>query len=242
MNIDSTHTQLVLPISKRKQTNLDNFISGENEQVLNHIRSILDGSSPYEQTSQRISVVTSNKSAGKTHLLIGACDYAEKVGLSSQYMDLELLKNMPPEILSTYCDKSLLCIDNLQMVEKSFEWQKAVFDVINQFIENDRHLLLIASTLAPENIEYSLPDLKTRLAWGINFSLFELNDLDKQHAISMHLASLGLVFSEDIVPFIFKRCTRDMSKIDKLVQTLDEASLQNKRKITIPFIKQILSI
>lgn len=234
--------QLVLPVSFRKQDSLETFVEGENAQLISHIRDVLNDKVSYPSTSQRISVVNGNQGSGKSHLLLATCEHAATLGLSQQYLDLAQIINMPPEMLLGLVNKDVVCIDNLQVVSQQAKWQTAVFDLINQFIELDAVLLLIATKKSIDEIEYTLPDLRTRLSWGTNFTLQMLSDDDKQRALENHLKVLGISYTHDAVSFLLNRISRDMHDLNAAISALDKASLANKRKITIPFIKATLAI
>jgi DnaA family protein len=234
--------QLVLPVSFRKQDSLDTFVQGENAQLLSHIQGVLNNKAAYPQASQRISVITGSRGTGKSHLLLATCEQASLLGLSQQYLDLAQLITMPPEMLLGLVNKDVVCIDNLQAVSNISQWQTAIFDVINQFTELDATLLIIASNKPVDEIEYTLFDLRTRLSWGTNFTLHLLNDDDKQVALEKHLQALGIAYTQDAVSFLLNRISRNMHELTEAINALDKASLANKRKITIPFIKSILDI
>jgi DnaA family protein len=56
------------------------------------------------------------------------------------------------------------------------------------------------------------------------------------------MRALGISFNEDVAAFLIKRVSRNMHELVKLINTLDKASLQSKRKLTIPFVKTTLNI
>ena len=234
--------QLTLPVLFRKQDSLHNFVQGQNTQLISHIHDVLSNDKEYPQASQRICVVSGTKGVGKSHLLLAICEQASIQGLSQQYIDLARIVHMPPEMLLGLINCNVVCIDNLQALDNNRAWQTAVFDTINQFTETQGKLLLIATNTAPEKIQYALPDLRTRLLWGTNFTLTALGDEDKFTAIENHLKAIGLGYSEDAVHFLLNRTTRNMYDLSQVINALDKASLQSKRKITIPFIKSTLGL
>jgi DnaA family protein len=234
--------QLVLPVSFRKQDSLDNFVEGENRQLLSHIQDVLDDDEQYPLASQRICVVTGAVGSGKSHLLLAICEQASRSQLTQQYVDLAQIINMPPEMILGLINKDVVCIDNLQSVSAISNWQTAVFDTINQFTEAQGKLLLIATNKPIDEIQYTLADLRTRLSWGNNFSLCSLNDEDKYQALENHLKAIGIAYTTDAISFLLNRTSRNMHDLVLIIDALDKASLQKKRKITIPFIKSTLGL
>ncbi|MFT6267626.1 MAG: DnaA family protein [Alphaproteobacteria bacterium] len=234
--------QLILPVSFRKQDSLENFVEGENSQLLSHVQDVLANQVNYPHASQRICVVTGSVGAGKSHLLLAISEQASLNGLTQQYVDLAQIINMPPEMLLGLINKDVLCIDNLQSINAISSWQTAIFDTINQFTEAQGKLLLIATSKPIDEIEYTLADLRTRLSWGTNYALHPLNDADKCEALENHLKAIRIGYTEDAIGFLLNRTSRNMRDLRLVIDALDKASLESKRKITIPFIKSTLGL
>lgn len=234
--------QLVLPVSFRKQDSLNTFVRGANEQLVSHILNTVKHVDESAHASQRICVVTGVSGAGKSHLLLATCEQASFQGLSHQYIDLSQIIGMPTELLIGFINKDVVCIDNLQAIDAMEDWQRAVFDTINQFTESNGRLLLVATSQSIQSLKYKLPDLKTRLMWGTNFPLHALSDDDKQHALEKHMQALGIAYTDDVINYLINRTSRNMHELISTLDALDKASLQNKRKITIPFVKLILNL
>ncbi len=96
--------------------------------------------------------------------------------------------------------------------------------------------------LAPTYLNLHLPDLKSRLAWGLVLQLQPLSDEDKLETLQMRAIQRGFRLPVSVAQFILKRCTRTMHDLDNILDRLDQASLAHQRKITIPFVKTILDI
>jgi len=180
--------------------------------------------------------------AGKSHLLLATCELASQAGFSHQYLNLRSMVHMPPQILEGFGKIDVLCLDGLESLLHNRDWQVGVFDLINQFIENEGLSMVFASRESLEEMSFELPDLLTRLKWGTTFKLSALSDEDKLLALAKHAHAQGLTLQDDAIRFILTRISRDMHKLLDVLQQLDKASLQNKRKLTIPFIKSVLAI
>ena len=234
--------QLVLPVSFRKQDSLDTFVIGENSQLVSHIQSTLQGLDNSVHASQRICVINGQEGTGKSHFLLATCEQASLQNLTHQYIDISQIINMPTELLLGFINKDVVCIDDLALINAREDWQRAIFDTINQFTELNGRLLLIATRQAISTMDYKLPDLRTRLMWGTNFTLHALNDENKKEALVKHMNALGISFNDEVATFLTKRVSRSMTELVNIINELDKASLQRKRKITIPFVKTILKI
>jgi len=234
--------QLALPVSFSKQNEFATFVEGSNNALVAHLQQVLLHPEQFVASSQRICVIDGLEGSGKTHLLLAMCEMAQRFGLSHQYINLNTLINLPVEMLQGVIANQVICIDDIQALVNSEIWQRGLFDFINQFVENTNVLLLIASNQAITQLPLSLPDLRTRLQWGVNFSLKALSDDEKQNALMLHAQALGMSFQDDAIKYLMNRASRDMHSLMDQLQALDKASLQNKRKVTIPFIKSVFKL
>lgn len=234
--------QLVLPVSFRKQDCLQTFVNGKNEQLVLHLTNTVQNIENSVHASQRICVISGESGVGKSHLLLAICEHASSNKLSHQYIDLAQIVNMPTELLIGFINKDVVCIDNLQVINGMKDWQRAIFDAINQFTESNARLLVIATKQSITTIDYKLPDLRTRLLWGTNFVLHGLSDDDKQSALTNHMIALGISYTDDVIPYLIHRTGRNMHELINTLDILDKASLETKRKVTVPFVKSTLKI
>jgi DnaA family protein len=60
-------------------------------------------------------------------------------------------------------------------------------------------------------------------------------------ALSCRAAARGLELPEDTASFLLKRIPRDPSSVFNLLDRLDEASMVERRRLTIPFVKSVLA-
>lgn len=234
--------QLVLPVSFTKQNEFDTFVEGSNEALVAHLKKVLLQPESFVSASQRICMIDGMEGVGKTHLLLAISEMAQSLGLSHQYANLATLINLPVQMLQGLIANTVLCLDDIHEVASSDIWQRGLFDFINQFVENKHVLLLMASNKPVSQLSLTLPDLQTRLQWGVNFSVKALNDEQKQIALIQHAHALGMSFQDDAIKFLMNHASRDMHSLMNQLEALDKASLQNKRKVTIPFIKSVFQL
>lgn len=100
--------------------------------------------------------------------------------------------------------------------------------------------MLLAADAPPRQLGMQLPDLVSRLSWGLVYQLQPLSEEDKQAALVLRAERRGLQLSDDAVRYLFSRSGRSMSDLFALLDQLDQASLQAQRRLTVPFIKQVL--
>ncbi|WP_371193015.1 DnaA regulatory inactivator Hda [Glaciecola sp. SC05] len=233
--------QLVLPVLHSHDYSLKNFIAGSNTSLLEHLQQQLS-STLGESAANPITFVHGLHGAGKTHLLSACHQIAEANSISCQYLDMHELVSMPAPIIQDIGLLDSLFIDNIDAIANQHAWQVQIFDTINQFLEHSGKCLLFSSSKSVVACQFSLPDLASRLMWGTTFHLQELDESEKVLAIKKHFNERGISVQQEVILFLMNRSHRDMHKLMQLVERLDSLSLQSKRKLTIPFIKQALSI
>jgi DnaA family protein len=86
-----------------------------------------------------------------------------------------------------------------------------------------------------------LPDLVSRLGWGPVFQLSALTDIEKRGALQLRAHRRGLEMGDEVADYLLKRCPRDMDSLFNLLNRLDHASLAAQRRLTIPFVRQLLA-
>ncbi|MGR9100076.1 MAG: DnaA regulatory inactivator Hda [Gammaproteobacteria bacterium] len=178
---------------------------------------------------------------GKSHLLQAVCLEAFDRGLSAFYLPLNPERPSPPGIVEGLDEIELVCIDDIQCIAGDGEWEKAVFNFFNLSREKHKRLVVSADR-PPSELAIGLPDLKTRLAWGLTLKL-QPPDEEQLIAVLIYRAEkMGLEISANVGQFLLSRYSRDLGELWRLLDTLDHETLSAGRKLTIPFVKQILGL
>lgn len=232
--------QLSLGVSLRDDATFANFYQepgDTNRQVADLLRAFASGTN-----LEPVVYLWGESGSGVTHLLQSVCQVAESSGRSFQYLPLEDLIGAEPEVILDSLDQlDLVCIDDLQAVEHRADWQTALFHLYNRLKDSGRQLLLGARK-SPRGLDLQLADLRSRLQWGLIFQLHPLSDADKVAALRQRSRLRGFDLSEEVAQYILHRAPRDTRALFTCLEQLDRASLQAQRKITIPFVKQVLNI
>lgn len=182
------------------------------------------------------------KKSGRTHLLHAACAYANELDKSSFYLPLAIYQSLSPELLIGLEQLNLICIDDLDTIAGHPVWEEAIFDLYNRVAEQKDCHLIIAATSKVSDANFFLPDLSSRLQWGLNYQLQPLADTDKLAALQQRAAIRGLALPEDVGRFLLNRLARDLRTLFDVLDKLDRYSLVHKRKLTIPFVKDMLRL
>jgi DnaA family protein len=99
---------------------------------------------------------------------------------------------------------------------------------------------LISGRQVPGKMECLLADLRSRLQMALLLPLRQLDEMQRWQQLQTRAQQLGLNMPTEVVQFIVLRTSRNMADIMSVLQQLDTAAWQSKRKLTIPFVKQVL--
>ncbi len=224
------HPQLPLGIGLKDSATFDNFYPVGNEVVLQAL----------QQGNDRMLYLWGPAGCGKSHLLQALCHAAAAEGLSPVYLPLQELISLTPDLLHGLEHQALIAIDDIQVVAGLSEWEEALFHLYNRVRDHGQRLVVSAS-VAPAGLALTLPDLTSRLGWGPVFQLATLTDTDKRAALQMRARRRGLEMNNEVADYLLRRCPRDMDSLFNLLNRLDQASLAAQRRLTIPFVRDLLA-
>ena len=227
--------QLPLSFNANEEISFDNFYAGRNSEVVQYLRKIVD-----TQLLEN-SYLCSTESTGRSHLLYATCRYANNQGISSIYIPLSQAISLKPDILTELESISLICIDDLQRIAGNRAWEEALFHLYNK-TQQCKSRLLIAANGLPKEINLTLKDLESRLTWGVTFQLQGLEDQEKINVLMMRAQNRGMILPFDVAKYILTHCPRHMSTLMSALDVLDKTSLSAQRRLTIPFVKNVLQI
>jgi DnaA family protein len=228
-------TQLPLGMSLREGATFANFYPGVNRDVFR----ILQGEVAAERES--FIYLWGGHATGKTHLLQAVCHLAATQGHSTAYLPLRDAANFSPEVVEGLEQLPLVVVDDIDAIAGNAIWETALFHLYNRVRERGGRLV-IAGLHSPAALAVSLADLRSRLAGGLVLQLRPLRDEEKAEVMRLQARQRGMEMPEELAAYLLRRCPRDMSALFALVEVLDQASLAAQRKLTIPFVKEVLEM
>lgn len=227
--------QLPLNILLRDDATFSSFYVGDNLETLKALTRFASG------LDEPFLTIWSKNGAGKSHLLQAACHLASTLNVRSVYLPLEDYKNLSPIILQNLEKIPLVCLDDVHLIAGNTLWEEALFHAFNR-IRSLSTRLLISMETSPLQSPFVLPDLKSRLAWGVAYQLHSMNDEQKLEALMQRAKARGLELNKGVGQFLLSRCPRNMTELFKTLDLLDQASLAEQRRLTVPFVKQVLGL
>ena len=213
--------QLLLNLAPPPAPTLDNFVPGRNGAALQALRDIARGAG-----GERFVYLWGAPGSGRSHLLRGLAQAAR--GGKGLY-----LCGMPGG--SVAADK-VIAADDVQ--DLSAGDQIELFDLYNR-VRAGAGALVASGDAAPAQLALR-EDLRSRLAWGLAFQLHPLSDAEKAAALRAHARGRALDLPEEVIAYLLKHARRDMASLIGILDALDRYSLEQKRPVTLPLVRDAL--
>ena len=179
------------------------------------------------------------RATGKTHLLLATCTVAESAGRRPAYLALAGMRGRLRAATDGLEAADLVAIDDVDAIAGSREDEVALFDLHNRLRDAGRPLLY-AAVDAPDALGLVLPDLGSRLAQCGRWSLPVLDDAGRADLLRQRAEARGLDFDDAALDWLLRRFSRDLGSLTALFERLDRASLAAQRRLTVPFLRQVL--
>jgi DnaA family protein len=222
--------QLPLRMRLRDSARFESFVGNGNEQAC----AALQGVRPL---APLVAWLWGRAGTGKSHLLQAACAAAGARGEAAAYIDLALAS--AAGMLDGCEALALVCLDGLDTVASDATWNAAIFR-LHTLMQDGAGRLVVASTAPPASLEFTLPDLRSRLLAADVYQLHPLDEAGQCAALRLRASARGLELSEDAALYLVHRLPRDMHSLFGVLDRLDEASLAAQRRLTVPFLRDAL--
>ena len=178
--------------------------------------------------------------SGKSHLLNALCNAARENGLNAFYIALKRLPEKAAAGLEGLQRLDLVCVDDIDRIVANPVWETALFNCFNQ-VRAGNGRLVVSSRLAHSSLRFGLPDLASRLAWGVRQQLRALEDEDRLRVLQQRAGRAGVELPDEVQRYLISRSQRDMASLLAALERLKEAALAAKRRITIPLVREVLA-
>jgi len=216
--------QIPLALAGDIAPRFDSFVPGANAIALEHVRATHAGSAPL--------YLWGPSGSGKTHLLRALARRFTQQGGLVGWFDAGDPGPWP-------CDehRALLVFDDCDAFDA--DQQQSAFAL---FVDATTQGVPIAAAGRLPPVDLPLrDDLRTRLGWGHVLALQPLTEAETRAALRREADRRGLFLSDDVMDYLLTRFARDLKHLMALLDRLDDYALVNKRAVTVPMLKQMLS-
>jgi DnaA-homolog protein len=225
--------QLPLGVRLPDRALFGSFLPGRNAEALAHARAVASGG------TRGLTWLSGPGGAGKTHLLQAICAAASERSRAG-YVPLREVAHLGSGVLDGLAQLECLCLDDLDAVAGDLGWERRLFGLLRE-TEEAGGALILAAAAPPALLPWALPDLGSRCAAGTMLALRALDESEQHAALELRARLRGLELPEETWEWLRRRYPRDMRRLYELLDTLDEAALAAQRRLTVPFIRDVLA-
>lgn len=218
-------SQLVLDLGPPPPPSLANFVTGDNREALDAVRALLSPA----RGSGRFLYLWGPPGSGRSHLL--AALGAEAPAGTARRLD-------PAAPVADFVHEppvTLWLIDDCDRLDRAR--QAAAFHLFDAVAAHADAALACTGGQPPGRLPL-MPELATRLGWGLVLQLRRLSDADTARALAQMLAERGLAVAPDVVPWLMTHAPRDLGTLRALVDAVDRHALARKRAVTVPLLRE----
>ena len=223
--------QLTFPWNNVNKSSLEGFFTSREN---SHLLSLLKDSDFLDDL-----FIYGTKESGKTFLLQAICNSYSSVSKLSLYIPLKKVMNYGVEIFESLENIDLICIDGIEEAISKIEWEKAIFNLINKALISETRLILTSSKDL-KSLNFSLPDLESRIRKIQSYELYPINDEDIFDALKYISKLTSINLGDKEARYLVTYSQRNISNLVHILESLDQLSMEMKRKITIPLIKEVI--
>ncbi len=228
--------QLLLDLAPPPAPTLDNFVPGRNGAALEALRAIARGG-----RAERFVYLWGEAGSGRSHLLRALA----RAGSASPAVYL------CAAVHGGIAGNKLIAIDDVQDLPPADQIE--LFDLYNRVraaagraadaaataAAASGGALVAGGNAAPARLALR-DDLRSRLAWGLAFQLHPLSEAEKTAALRAHARARALELPEELITYLLKHAPRDMASLIGILDALDRYSLEQKRQVTLPLVRDAL--
>lgn len=227
--------QLPLSVTFREDAVFNDFLPGDNARTVGALRHAL------ARLDDQLLYLWGAPGSGLSHLLQASIHELQTQGLEGVYLPLVECLDYGPDALEGLDELDVVALDDIDLIAGRPDWEEAVFHLFNRLRDTGR-VLMVTSHASPLHQAIELPDLKSRLSWGLAFQVQPLSDEQKMDWLIWKARRRGLTLEPDVAAFLINRVARSMNVLVEAFDKLDQHSLAEKRRLTIPFVKSVLGL
>lgn len=226
-------SQIPLPFGKFDRFSFELYWPGPNTQPIEYLRRVA------VELPAGLVYVWGDRGTGKSHLLQACCTLAATARRKPIYIPFAERAHIGADMLGGIELLDLVCLDDIDTITGDAEWELATFNLYNRMAATGRTLIVSAQS-SPAGLPLQLPDLQSRLAAGVTWHLLPLDETERLQALQQRARVRGFELPDEVMDYLAKRVARDMHSLFDWLDRLDQATLVSKKKLTVPFVRELL--
>ena len=220
--------QLPLPFAASERNTFAHFVVGGNGELVERLRARPPGFASVW--------VFGTPGVGKTHLLQAFCHTQQ----GSAYIPAARVDAATTSLVG-YAEFSAVAVDDVELWLGERRGELALFDLYNQLAAMQAQLL-VAARRSPLETEFAVPDLGSRLRAAACYRVAPLMDGERRQLLAGAARRRSLSLGPEVANYLLAHVDRDQRELLRILDVLDRSSLAAGRRLTIPFVKQVLGL
>lgn len=212
--------QLLLDITPDWWPTFDNFVVGQNRELVSVLHHALSGAD-----AERCIYLCGSSGSGKSHLLQACVSAAQNAQRDAIYA-----QGSVPRLAD------VVAVDDVEQLDEAAQIE--LFNLYNR-VRDSGGILLVSGSQSPLHLALR-PDLRTRLGWGLVYQVHGLSDEEKAQALVSHTQARGFTLSHEVTQYLLRHGRRDLPSLLEVLDALDEHSLRLHRAPSVPLLKEVL--
>ena len=214
--------QLPLALLLSQDFSFDNFVPGENWEVLSQLM---------DCPTAKMFYLFGETGSGKSHLL---------KALAAERPDAIYFHpaDFPTQLEACLESKpKLIAVDDVQALNDA--QQMTLFDLVNYCHRRKTSAEAITLVIAGDQSPLNMPireDLRNRLGWGLAYRLHSLKDEDILLAIQQRAFEKDLKINKEAMDWLLKNTERNIRSLFAWLDALDLYSIATRRQVTLHLI------
>lgn len=214
-------SQLIFDVSLRAKYNPEDFmVSQSNREAFDYI-------SAWPNWLDMGVFLFGPKSCGKTHLSHVWRDRSQATFIKAKNIGQIKPFDMPPAVV----------VEDIQDITP--EGAENLFHLYNNLYQN-KGTLVVTADRPLSDLNLSLQDLRSRLSRLVALQIKTPDESLMRLFIMKLFSDLQVVVSDNEINYLATHLNRDFKDVFHFIKILNDKSIAEKRKITIPFIKMVL--
>jgi len=226
-----------LKIGLRDDACFETFVTEQESQALalNGLQTALS------QSNGNAFYLHGESGVGKTHLLQASCRFVTEQGQASVYLPFED-HSLPliPDVLIGLEQMPLVCLDDMNGIVGQAKWEHSLANLITKSSVQG-HTLILTGKEPISDWSIATTDLAKALMTVLPIEMHAIVEKEEViMALQRHSQRLGFELPNDVGNYLIKQFSGDLQELLAVLKLLEQATLVEKRRLTLPFVKQVL--
>ena len=172
----------------------------------------------------KAAIIYGENKSGKSHL----------GNIWMQRADATLIDLKNNDINNNKNSKINYLIDNFSLIKQDQE--NIILDIFNQCLFNNNYILFLCSEI--KDINFKLKDLESRFNSILSTVIEKPDDQIIEVLIIKYFSDHQVLITNDVIKYLSGRIERSYNDLFNMLNKINNLSLKNKQKITIPFLRE----